>query len=107
MFRPSKYVERRETRLAGDAIPQVHSKPDIAGPQRVAAAAELRARLAALRDCRHGERAGALETGGIVGAPLELEERISIAAGAMAKVRTLGERPCRPDEFAAFEQKFV
>src|SRR5262245_13514408 len=38
---------------------------------------------------------------------MELEERIAIAAGAVAKIGALGERSGSPDKLAAFAQQFL
>jgi hypothetical protein len=41
----------------------------------------------------------------MVGSPIKFEERIAIAARAVAEVGAFGERSGNPSEFAAFAQQ--
>src|SRR4051794_28135798 len=68
----SEHVDRRETRLAGDAIPQVNRKTDVAGPKRIPSAANGHLSPAILDDGRHRELPCAIEPYRVVGAAVEL-----------------------------------
>src|SRR5437764_604090 len=64
-------------------------------------------RATALRNRRHRERPSAFEPHGILRSLIELEERITIAARAMAKVGAFDERPCRPGKLRPFLEKRI
>ncbi len=55
----------------------------------------------------HREGARALEPHGVAGPRVQLEERIAVAAGAVAEIRSLAQRPRPPDRFAGREQQVV
>src|SRR5437588_8431118 len=103
----SEHVDRRETRLPGDAVPKVDCKADVAGPKRIPSAADGDLSAAILDDGRHGELACAVEPNRVVRATVELEECVAIAAGAVAKVRALGERSGGPGEATGIQKKCV
>ena len=95
-----KHVERREARRAAQAVPEIDRKPGVAGPQRIAHPAAAFRLGFGLRDAVHRKRARAFQPSGVARAPIELEERIAVAAGAMTQVGALAERSCRPNGFA-------
>src|SRR4051794_8886313 len=64
----SEHIDGRETRLFGDAVPEVNRKADVAGPKRIPSPANDQLSAAILNDGRHRELAGAVEPNRIVGA---------------------------------------
>src|SRR6266545_7393985 len=101
----SKDIDCRKLWLGGQAVPQIDGEANIAGPQRVAASPKLVACLTILSDRGHREGPGALKPHQIVGSTIKFEERIAIAARAVAEVGAFGERSSSPSEFAAFAQQ--
>src|SRR5580658_3607947 len=92
-LRTLKYIEGRKRRGALQAIPQVNREPHIARPQRVPALSVLLMVRFGLGDAVHGKGAGAIEPADVAAAPMEFQKRIAIAAGAVAKIRALDQRP--------------
>jgi hypothetical protein len=60
-----------------------------------------------LGDAVHRERARALQPHRVAGALPQAQERIAVAAGAMAQVRSLGQRPGMPGGFARLDQQRI
>src|SRR5262249_44004757 len=86
-------------------VPQVDGEANVARPQRISAAAKLLSRLAALGEAAHGECAGAFKPNGVACSPIQLEEGIAVAAGAMTEIGAFGERPRGPGESPPFVQQ--
>ena len=82
----SENIDRRKTRLPGNAIPKVNCKTDVAGPKGIPSAANDCLRAAILDDGRHGELACAVEPNGIVCATVQPEKCVAVPTRAVAKI---------------------
>src|SRR5271165_4820384 len=67
----------------------------------------LLARLAALGHGSHGECPGAFKPNGVGCPPMQFEECVAVAASAMTKIRTFGQRSCDAGELATLKQEFL
>ena len=85
----SEHIDSREPSVPCDAIPKVDRKTDVTGPKRIPTAASNHLSAAILEDGSHGELARAVEPHRVIRASVELEERVAISTGAVAKVRAL------------------
>jgi hypothetical protein len=92
-------------RAAGLSDSPRDRKAQITSPKRVSTASVFVACLSALRNSRHRERASAFEPHGVLCSLIELEERVTIAASAAAKIGAFGERPCHPCKLSALIRK--
>jgi len=77
--------------MHSDAIPQIHCETQVAGPERVPPLAVLCIHPLILFDTVHRECAGALQPSDITCAPIELQKKDAVAAGAVTQVRPLGQ----------------
>src|SRR5690349_4750294 len=101
----SEDIDRRKARHPRQAVPKVDCKAHVTGPERISAAPVFLTRFPALSHRRHRECAGSFEPHCVIGPTIELEERVTIAAGTVAKIGTLGERTSCPTELAPFNQE--
>src|SRR5690242_21721241 len=84
-----EHVDRREPCATDEAIVEVDRKAEVARPQRMT---HLRVAFGVrfeLRDRVHRERACARQPPGVARTLMELQERIPVAGGAVAQVRSL------------------
>src|SRR5690349_4273826 len=94
-------VEHRHRGIGPYAAREEAGGADVAGPQRVAPPAVLRAGPLDLGRGVHRERPRPFQPALVAGAVEELQERVAVAGGAVAEAGALGQRPRRPGELAA------
>src|SRR5690242_16693725 len=101
----SEDVESWKTGFCPQAIVKIHRDAGVACPQRIAPLVVVAPGGASLLDRGHGKGARTLKPARVAGELVELEERIAVAGGTVAKVRALGERPGAPDQLARAHQQ--
>ena len=84
---------------------EIDCKATVPGPKRVSPSAKCGASPPDLIDRRHRERARAFQPNGVSGSLIELQQRVAVAACAMAQVRPLDERTGFPSQLAPTKQK--
>src|SRR5215472_1419142 len=83
-FSPKKHIECRETGFPSYAIAEVDRESQVAGPQRVPQLPPTQGCLLHLSDAVHREGACSIEPSRVARALVELQKRVTIAAGAVA-----------------------
>ena len=93
--------------LAVEQVAEEQRDADVAGEERVAAAAELGTPPLDLGDCVHGEGAGPVEPEPVFRPVVEDEECVRVPGRAVAEARSLREGPSAPRQFAAREGELL